>query len=98
MVGMRPMRSVPESGSRDAVVKLTRSSASLTILRARSTASMPTGCEDHASLAAVDQCRLEHAFELLNACAQRRLGHATSLGRAAEMAVIVERHQMPQMA
>jgi hypothetical protein len=25
-------------------------------------------------------------------------GHMTSLGRAAEMAVIVERHQMPQMA
>src|SRR5262249_24873061 len=37
-------------------------------------------------------------YALLNACAQRRLGHATSLGRAAEMAVIVERHQMPQMA
>jgi len=30
--------------------------------------------------------------------AERRLGHVTSLGRAAEMAVIVERRQMPQMA
>jgi hypothetical protein len=37
------MRSVPDSGSREPVVKLIRSSTSLTILRARSTVSMPTG-------------------------------------------------------
>src|SRR5271157_4689380 len=43
MVGMIPSRRMPERGSREARVTCTSSSAALTILRARSAVSIPTG-------------------------------------------------------
>ena len=42
-VGIAPIRSAPDSCSRADAVKLTKSSISLIILRARSTVSIPTG-------------------------------------------------------
>ena len=53
--------------------------------------------QDDVALCAVDQRRLEHVLELLDAGAQGRLGHAAGLGRAAEMAMVGERHQVAQM-
>src|SRR6516165_4359538 len=53
--------------------------------------------EDDVTLGAVDQRRLEHVLELLDAGAQGRLGHAASLGSAAEMAMVGERYQVAQM-
>src|SRR5215467_1348226 len=49
------------------------------------------------ALGAVDQRRLEHVLELLDAGAQGRLGHAAGLGSATEMAMVGERHQVAQM-
>jgi len=48
--------------------------------------------QDDVALCAVDQRRLEHVLELLDAGAQGRLGHAAGLGSAAEMAMVGERH------
>src|SRR6516225_9808369 len=53
--------------------------------------------EDDVALGAVDQRRLEHVLELLDASAQGGLGHAAGLGSAAEMAMVGERHQVAQM-
>ena len=52
------------------------------------------GGEPHHAACALDERRVENGLEFAEPGRQRRLGHETLFGRASEMAMLVERHQI----
>ena len=56
------------------------------------------GCQHDLPPGTVDERRLQNGLELLDAGAQRRLGDGARLSRAAEVAVIIERRKVAQVA
>jgi hypothetical protein len=56
----------------------------------------PAGREPHALAAALEQLGLQPVLQLLDGHAQRRLGDAQPLGRAAEMQLFGQGHEVVQ--
>src|SRR5579875_415566 len=84
---MTPMRSAPDRGSPAARA-----------LRASSSASWSKRRQHDRALRAIDQRCAEGIFELLDACAQRRLRDMAGRRRLAEMAMLGEGREMPELA